>query len=454
MEAAIEGLLTGGQRGRPYLSSFIDLRPYGYEEHEYVVGGRATPYSPAHGSDFGQDGHWRVVPRDAVPYRTRVLVRRPPAERFNGTVLIEFLQEYTGVERDSTFRWNAEAILREGFAWVGASLHRGSVDGPGSGTEEFGGGTVHIGPTLHDWDPERYGTLSYPHSDICYDVLSDIGKLFGPGRATDGDDPLAGLPVRHLLAMGNSVCALRLQQYINAVQPLERVFDAFYLQDLHHGHGTEGQSMVAGTPPSPTWVRTDAGVPVIILQTTTAATLSSPQPDGPNVRLWEVAGSSHTTGPFMVRVAEATKRDMDFDLPVCPPNEANTLPVQYVSGAALVALHRWVNGGTPAGSFPPIERTGEAPDATIGTDQLGNVTGGLRTPWVDVPIARYDWRGDCLGGAGRTFWFTPEQLTELYDKPENYRLQFAVAAEQAEANGVLLPEDARTARDQAATTSW
>ncbi|GAA4991153.1 alpha/beta hydrolase domain-containing protein [Yinghuangia aomiensis] len=446
----LEGPVAGG-RGQPFSASVIDLAPHGYEEIEYFISGHASRFAPADGATFEQHGRWKAVAGEPTPYRTRILVRRPSPERFNGTVVVEFMQEYFGVERDTNYRWNAETLVREGFAWVGASLHHEGVDVRGRTELSFGDVKFQTGPALAEWDPERYGSLVLPDSDLCYDILSDVGRAVGPDRGAVGNDPLAGLDVRRVLAVGNTIAGARLQQYINAVHPLHQVFDGFFLQDLKDEHLT----LSAGaTPPPGPWIRTDVDVPTIVLNTTTAAMDTTRQTEGPFLRFWEPAGSSHTTGPFMARVAEVTKRDLDADTPLGPPERANTFPVHYISGAALVALHQWAAGGEAAQTFPVIDRTGEGPDALPPFDEVGNVEGGLRTPWVDVPVARYEWRGDSLGGSGRTFPFSDDELAKLYGTPHEYRRRFAAAAHEAERRGVLLPEDALTAIEDSRKVQW
>ncbi|QZH61242.1 MULTISPECIES: alpha/beta hydrolase domain-containing protein [Mycobacteriaceae] len=447
---SLQGPVTGGG-GRPWAASIVDLDQYGYTEAEYLVSGSATVFAPQPGSAMGVDGRWQAIVGARQDYTTRILVRTPTAERFNGTVVIEFMQEYFGTERDTNFRWNAETLLREGFAWVGASLHHEGIDAPGGMSVTIGDMTVPAGPALTQWDADRYGTLAFPHSDLCYDVLSQIAVAVGPTHAKSAVDPLAGLMVQRVLAVGNTIAAARLQHYINAVQPLHRVFAGFYLQDLNDA----GIALSDNAPtPADCWVRTDVDVPVMVLNTMTAAVKAVHQPEGPMLRFWEPAGSSHTTGPYMVRVAEANQRDLGVDSGICPPEIANTLPVQYISGAALVALHRWAAEGVAAPSFPRLSRTGQPPSAHEDTDEHGNALGGLRNPWVDVPIARYDWRGDCLGGAGRTYPFTAKQLTALYGEPSTYHRQFETAVRDAQTRGVLLADDATDAVSTARKITW
>ena len=59
----------------------------------------------------------------------------------------------------------------------------------------------------------------------------------------------------------------------------------------------------------------------------------------------------------------------------------------YVLQAALAGLHRWVRAGEPAPVAPRIELSDADPPELV-QDANGLATGGVRTPWVDVPVAR------------------------------------------------------------------
>ncbi len=448
----VDGPITGGRYDRPFASSIVDLGEYGYEENEYFVSGTATRYVPAPGTALTPDGRWQVVTDGTDPYRTRILVRRPSADRFNGVVVVEFMQEYFGCERDTNYRWYAEILLREGFAWVGASLHHEGIDVPGRQEISLGGYSFTSGPSLVEWDPERYGSLEFPHSDLCYDVLSQIARTVGPDRPAQPADPLGGLIVQRVFAAGNTIAADRLRHYINAVHPGHRVFEGFFLQDL----SDSGVALAEGiASPPDLWVRTDVGVPTVVLNTTTAAMDATRQEEGEHIRFWEPAGSSHTTGPYMARVATANARDLSAGTPLGDPGSGNTLPLQYVGGAAFAGLRRWAEGGEPIARFPVIERAGdENGEATAVFDKSGNVAGGLRTPWVDVPVARYDWRGESLGGSGATYPYTERELRLRYGTPAVYHQRFAAATRAAVRSGVLLPDEAERAIAESHNVSW
>ena len=64
----------------------------------------------------------------------------------------------------------------------------------------------------------------------------------------------------------------------------------------------------------------------------------------------------------------------------------------YIVQAAIVALDKWVTSGTPPAKTPRIELTGKGstsdPIRPV-LDANGNTKGGVRSPWMDVPTARY-----------------------------------------------------------------
>ncbi|MFK4794551.1 alpha/beta hydrolase domain-containing protein [Sphingobium sp. ZW T5_29] len=453
-QVTIEGPVTGGTKGFPYAQSIVDLAPYGYTEAEYFVSGMAHPFKPTT-PVLSNNGRWQVTPGDDLSYKTRILVRRPPAAKFNGTIVVEYMQEYFGTERDTNYRWNAETLLRSGFGWVGISMHHEGIDDANQPTSiTYAGRTFPMVTTLARWDAARYGTLSVPSTDMSYDILTQVARALKTQTFEGGADPFAGLKVQRIMAAGNTVAGERLAIYINAVQPTAKVFDGFFLQDLHTG----AHLKLSGVATPPPVVRTDVAVPVIVLNTTTASAERGARPEGKMLRFWAPAGSTHTTGPYAIRVAAASQRDFGMATATCPPDFANNLPVQYVSGAAIVAIDKWIRTGKAAPSFAQLPAfTGPKTFALEPADFFdanGNVKGGLRTPWVDVPVARYDWRGDCFGGSGRTFPFTTERLKQLYGTPEVYHQRFAKSARDAEKRGVLLTADVDAAIETANKVTW
>jgi hypothetical protein len=147
--------VTGPIAGTPFLAMAPDLADkYGYVENEYFIDGQATAYQ-ADGPLDG-DGHWSVTPTDPAHYRTRILVRRPAdAQKFDGTVFVEWFNVTGGLDNDPDFGLAHPAMLDEGSAYVGVSAQKVGVEGGGSAIA-IEGAPAQI-PGLKQSDPERYG---------------------------------------------------------------------------------------------------------------------------------------------------------------------------------------------------------------------------------------------------------------------------------------------------------
>src|SRR5580698_2731033 len=245
------GPVTGGTHGRPFTSSPVPLGLAGYTEQEFFLKGTATGYAPV--GTWGSDGRWAARPAETAPYETRILVRRPadPA-RFNGTVVVEWLNVSFNVDIDPDFLYESQELLREGYAWVGVSAQQAGVEGP-------------LG--LKNWDPARYGALSHPGDTFSYSIFAQAAKALLHPR---GPRPLGPLRPRVLIADGESQSASRMVTYANAIQPLTRLFDGF----LIHSRGAAGAPVSQApqaAPPAPAVarIRTDIGVPVLTVETQT-----------------------------------------------------------------------------------------------------------------------------------------------------------------------------------------
>jgi hypothetical protein len=121
-----------------------------------------------------------------------------------------------------------------------------------------------------------------------------------------------------------------------------------------------------------------------------------------------------------------------FDLPVNPG-----LPHHYVTQAALAALDRWAWDGTAPASAPCLEP---------GTDEHGIAVGGVRTPWVDVPLAVLSGLGQPGDGWDSLFGsavpLPDATIAALYPGGiDDYVARFTVATDRAVAAGFLLAAD-------------
>lgn len=183
--------LTGGDG--PFsadIVSGIEL-PDGWTEQEFAATGSAGTYTAD--GDLPEDGTWDLTDDQSASaeYRTRVLVRRPPADAFNGTVVLEWLNVSSGIDADPDYLMAHEELFREGYAWVGISAQTIGVEGGDvSVPVDIDAAGDVAGKGLKGIDPERYGSLEHPGDAYSYDIYTQVGRAL---RASGSDGPLGGL---------------------------------------------------------------------------------------------------------------------------------------------------------------------------------------------------------------------------------------------------------------------
>jgi hypothetical protein len=117
----------------------------------------------------------------------------------------------------------------------------------------------------------------------------------------------------------------------------------------------------------------------------------------------------------------------------------------YVLQAALAGLITWTRDGTAPPSGARLELTNSDPPQLV-PDANGIATGGVRTPWVDAPIARTsgtvenDFPMAFLFGSGEPF--DAATLARLYPGgAADYLERFTAALDSAIAAGFIVPAD-------------
>jgi hypothetical protein len=454
---ALEGPITGGA-GVPFVAATaFDLAQVGYTEAEYFITGTATAYTAA--TPLAADGRWTVAPSAVTaPYRTRILVYRPMSpKRFDGTVMVEWLNVSGGLDAAPDWITAHTEMVRRGMAWVGVSAQRIGVEG--------GASIVGLPPmSLKTTDAVRYGTLSHPGDSFSYDIFSQAGQAV---RRPAGANPLGPLRPKRLIAAGESQSAFRMVTYIDGVHPLAGVYDGF----LVHSRGIGGAPL--SEPPQPligaprALIRDDVDVPVLVVQMETDLTLlrslGDRQPDGDRFRLWEVAGTAHAD-TYTLTVGRTDLGDSPdaaalvvttTPIPglISCPVPINSGPQHFVVNAAVAALERWVRRGKPAPRAPRIELIA-APPGTIARDAHGNALGGIRTPQLDAPIATL--RGDGQTGTilcllfGTTVPFDDARLASLYRDHGAYVAAVRKTTRRAVRAGFVRRSDAKLILREAA----
>ena len=184
----------------------VNLKRFGYAQHEYTASGTARSYRPNGQLRF--DGRWSFVPDGHASYRTRVLVRYPsdPA-RFSGRVVIEWLNVSGGVDADPEWASLSQEILRQGDAWVGVSAQQIGVMGGPVLVKVPGPGTQVVGKGLRGIDPKRYGSLHVPGDGFSFDIFTQVARVY-PRRRRHGGAPAAAADRRRRIAVGVCTCDL------------------------------------------------------------------------------------------------------------------------------------------------------------------------------------------------------------------------------------------------------
>lgn len=401
-----------GLTGHPLWDSWHDLDTFGYEEAEYFVSGTA-----------------RALDGSSAPYTTRIIVFRPKTEkRFNGAVMLDWVNVTAQFENGVDTAEGREVLLREGWTFVHVSAQKAGI--------------CCIPLTPQGYDPVRYAALNHPGDQYSADMLSQIALAL---KAHQGPDPMKGLKVKRVIAAGQSQSADKLYDYVTQWQNTARVIDGF----LIHGNGD-----VIKTFP------VELSVPVLNLLSDREAEPDKPTRDK-NYRLWEVAGTGHS-GYFIgvqqvqgssQRVAglppvdragyNALMKDAGNYGQIPDPRLAacvvygSTMPMHYSTNAALHQLNRWVRTGKRPPKTPRYEFDG----AAQALDRFGNPLGGIRLPPIEVPVAEYQSTACELGGI--TVPFSDARIQELYPTFNRYQRLMKRATNRAVKRGWLLPADAR-----------
>lgn len=375
-----------GEHGYPYdavpstpsftFAPTINLAAYGYTEREFQMSGTTNVYRQA--GFWSSGGVWPVsVAQSGVRYTTRLLVRYPtnPA-KFNGTVVVEWLNDTTGGDQDPVWSEIYNQVLNDGYAYVGVTAQNAGMN------------------ELKQWDGARYGALGDSGDGQSYDIFSQAAQAVRGESAT----LLGGLTPRAVIGAGDSQSAFRVDTYVNAIQPISHAFDGFMAIGRAVVAAPLGSGLVA-TFPLPAYIRSDNTAPFIQINTEgdleEFADALARQPDNSDLRTWEVAGASHIDlHEGLYEAATITREEPNVPAPACVFGvhfNGTTLPdamsVFELEDAGLAALRAWITQGVPAPHGSPIATTPFF--NVVERDRFGNALGGIRLPEITVPADTY-----------------------------------------------------------------
>jgi hypothetical protein len=466
-------------RGVAFDTTAVDLASAGYTEQEFFISGNARAY--VNSGALGDDGIWNVSLGATAPYVTRMLVRTPTdPEKFNGTVVVEWLNVSGGVDAAPEWDYSHVELLREGYAWVGV-------------TAQFAGAAF-----LPIYDSVRYASIFHPGDSWSYDIYSQAGMAILHGNPR----PLGVLTQRaqSLIAEGESQSAFRMVTYYNAIQPVAQVYQGFLIHSS--GSGAQLSQSLAGvgvlggasapappgipatpdiTVPATAFIRDDLHQPVLFFNTETDVEVLGAgfsvhnQPDSNSFRMWEVAGATHADA-YLLKWAAADAAQSGLAAPPfnCGNPPINNGPETFGIRAATRALALWTRDPQIRPATAPRLAvqivTSPQPAAVIERDPAtGNAIGGIRLPPIAVPIetlsgirppAAVAANENCILFGAASPWdggadpwdgvagidpapTPPPSLKTLYGTKFNYLIQYEVATLESVLRRFLLPDDAR-----------
>jgi len=455
-------------------STLFSPSQVGYEQSEFFLSGKATSYTSA--TPLTKNGQWDVKPATTAPYKIRVVVYRPiDPNRFNGTVVVEWLNVTGGIDAPAAWLNSHVQMIRDGMAYVGVDAQAGGINGQANSIAAAAGAGG-----LRQTDPARYGSLQHPGDSYSYSIYQQAGQALH----TSGSRMLAGLHLKRVLALGESQSAFRLVTYINALQlHSPGIYGAYFVYSRGGNSSYLSQSPQETVPtPTPAYIRTDLHVPVFLFETESdllgLGYLAARQPPTRYIREWETAGTAHDDTYGLLYARTDTGSGMAdanaFQSMSNPPKDPisgivdcaapiNTGSHTYELRAAMAAVNRWIGTGTVPRQSPRLEVNPANGHAFL-TDSNGNALGGIRSPQVQAPVAALSGIGQpgsspatsqpsnastVSGGTlcaifGTTVPFSTAQLSALYPSHAAFVAKWDAATAAEVKQGYLLAADART----------
>jgi hypothetical protein len=368
------------------------------------------------------------------PYRTRIVIRKPSDNsKFSGLVL-------------------AESMHPSGNPWMFHFTHTYSMTEGHIGLEILTSATQGFA----EFNPDRYRDLAVA-SGQAGEIIAQVGALLKSKRP---DNPLAGLPTRKVLLAGSSASAAVVVNYlpthmVQRLADLSPIYDGF----MPTSNGASLRLVDVPMIQVPTMREVFQG---------NGPTRQDGDAAGNQFRIYEFAGMAHIDS----RDAAAYYPD-PCKLPI------SRFPLAAYMSVALNHLWQWVDKGT----VPPhadrfyVDYNTDGDGSLLALDEYGNVKGGIRNPYVDVPAAKYGVpnsgaeppiknphpfiaaRGEAAqnqlcGLANYQINFPPEQLKKLYKDRKTYQAKVRQRYDELMKSGWALSVYRPVVLDDAAKVSF
>lgn len=417
--------------------------PDGYAETEYFLEGSSSVYAgPATGPATleSTDHH----------FATRLLVRAPAdATEFSETVWVEPLNTTGGGDFDAVWGSIGPLVAERGDAWVGVTVRAGQVE------------------RLQTFDPVRYADMDLPENTYAWEILRQVGALL---KSNDPNNPIDGLRAERVYMVGYSQSAVDVATFMLAFNGVTRrangkaIYDGYLiggrqanLSPLQSGDtiipqfeygkiedvdvpviDVEAQADVEGfSVEVPTALAQSEGLagadeidtPTFTYTTPGGATVRRPDSNRKidHFRLFEIAGASHGTGGS----------------PECTDG-SSSFPIALFIRAAAARLADWAENGAAPPQGPRIQLATRDDVSDSKADEDGNAVGGVRSPFVDVPLSHYEPHSGPAPTCKLRGVETPlgaDVIAERYGDAARYMKEFTKSLDRTIEAGFLLEID-------------
>jgi hypothetical protein len=363
-----------------------DLERVGYIQEEYTVSGTV----------------------DGKPYRTSLLVRKPKdMTRFSGLVGVETIHAAGAIPFWGVGR---EVWAPGGHGWVAVASQR-----------------VALETQVKKFNPVRYASLFVPEAPagangmsaspqdlISQAIMTQVGALL---KSNPAKGPFAGAQVRYLLMGGSSQTGGTTLRYIEQSHASASLPNGKSIYDGYLPMEAFSTTRISGGGAPVIHAVGEGDFALFHIDDPTIKFSIREDADAPNDRFreYEFAAASH------VPTRGRTTNDRPGEYP-------SQFPTQPFYKMALLHLVDWVTKGTIPPRGPRLEQTAAG---EMIRDEHGNVKGGIRSPWVDVPtahiiasppIARGEPHARAQQGIQESF--PQAKLLQLYGTRENYLQKF------------------------------
>lgn len=341
----VEGPITGPGDMQPGIRNGPDgtnLEDFGYTVEEYFISGVAA----------------------GVPYKTRILIRKPPLEKFSGVLVAE--PTHRG-GNGLICQFARYGIAQRGHACVQIAARFINLSNPAT-----------AGAGLYEFNLARYGSLSLLNTNNATQantIIAQAGRLL---KSNLSGGPMGAYNVRTLVIGGTSDSSGATRNYMNTTavnHTNQRMPDGSAIYD-----GFFVSSILGGAP-----VATLTDVPVIAMPTQfelhSSNAFRRPDSDDPlnRYREYEMSGMSHNDA----------RENPAFT--GCTHPQLSRYPYGAMTFMGLQHMIDWAANGTlPPRETSFMEIDNDLGDGTrVALDRFGNAMGGVRTTYLDLPVYTY-----------------------------------------------------------------